>query len=191
MNLKGILAREWLLFIGSLTVGMVCTFLIYFMNSADFMSKRIILYDAATKHYKEEQILRTSILEDKKWGSYRKVSDEEIAADTSHPLGTFASFCSNLDDPIKRKKFYDSVSTYFDIGDYQAFQQKVLAPSLSDRLSKFWNHLFSKSYWIQTWLAIAFPFLLIQSVRSIVYSNLYVTQIEKQNHSWVTQNAHT
>ncbi len=47
------------------------------------------------------------------------------AVSTKYDLGTYDEFQQKVQDPTRRKKLYDAVSNDFDLGDYNTFNQKL------------------------------------------------------------------
>lgn len=182
MNLKRILAREWLFLIGFLLLGAPTTVLLYFPVSSEYKASRQRLYDELTKHYQRERrwqelssrynfegIPKSKTLRTFKPDPSQIIWDDE-PPDTSRPFATFEEFSKNLHDPSKRKSFYDSIPVKFDIGDFHTFEAKIAPPSSFSGISKFLNHLLSRWYWMQTWLTVLLPYALFIFVRSLVWS---------------------
>ncbi len=115
----------------------------------------------------------------KQWAEDRRA----ILGDTSKPLGTYEQFYANLDDPQKRKEFYDTVSTflyyngfikdYDNMKDYRTFESLFFPPVKSNfysDTSNFFNYLFSKYYWFETWMSVLMLYFLFLFIRSVNYS---------------------
>ncbi|MBU2586387.1 MAG: hypothetical protein KKH32_13795 [Bacteroidetes bacterium] len=196
MNTKKIIAREWLYLVSLSLLGIILTVILYFPNSKDYVRKRQILYDALTKHYskvvaiKSEKTTydildrssntkkRKNTFEDFEtifdkpniWDVASAIERKEQISDTTKPIGIFEQFSARLDDQNRRKALYDSVFVHFDVGDYQTFESIVVPPPMLSGFSKFWTHLSSKWYWLQTWASVLIPYLFFQFVRSLIYS---------------------
>jgi hypothetical protein len=181
VNLKKIIAREWLILVSSILVGSILIPITYFQKPSDpdYMRVRKRLYEGliAKRHFDPS----TAVLVNP-FDAFDRLKVEYLSPkfdlgdgfvldiDTSVHLGTFEEFSKNLDDSHRRKVLYDSLSIKYDIESYETFESHISPSSMFSGFPKFFNHLFSKHYWFNTWLAVLLPYLVFQIFRSIIFS---------------------
>jgi hypothetical protein len=197
---KTTIAREWLILICAIAVGIIYTVILFFPPSSEYLKIRRSLYDGLRTKYDtfdpstaKLYIPRTSgavnkrippppIFEDDSISKSKTIVRKKVRylfpledsfepdIDTSIHLGTFESFSQNLDSYPQRKHFYDTISIKYDIGDYETFKINISSPPIFSSFPKFYRHLFAKWYWFDTWMSVLLPYILFQLMRSIFLS---------------------
>ncbi len=170
-----VIARERLYFVSLVAFGLLFSTLAYFPRSTEYLQARRIVYDALTDQFRASKRLELQSQMASQWTRTDippppPPKAAVLSIDTLRPFGTFEQFSGTLDDDALRRRFYDTVSTKYRLGDINSFERKVLPPSQFTRVEKLLQHLFSRSFWFSTWLAVLVPYLLVLFVRSVIWS---------------------
>jgi hypothetical protein len=156
MEIRKKLAREWLYFVAFFVLGFIGTKVIFYPTESTYLEKRHILYNAIQYDVNKWQRLRLRY--------------EGVPGDTLRPYGTFMQFSRDLDDAVKRRILYDSISQGFDIGTYAEFENKVVQPSFLSPYKKLVSQMGNKLYWFPTWTSVLTLYIIFQFIRSILWS---------------------
>ena len=185
IHLKKIIAREWLISLVAIFIGIIFSVYAFFIDSSEYLHYRKNLYETLVPPWEKDEIILDNPYDQfddlhnfrKKYPQYNNLDDSTILSKLlsknsvkSIPLISYTEFNKLLDDKSKRKIFYDSISAKYDIGDYITFENKVSQPTFYTGLSKLMKHLFSHRYWLDTLLSLLIPYLIFQFVRSVYYS---------------------
>jgi hypothetical protein len=163
-HLKKIIAREWLILLSTLIVGIIFTDIIFFMNSSEYIIPRKNLYESLKYEYKESNRFDpTTARPMKDLGQAQNIKPTSFIS--------YSEFNNILSNNSRRKQFYDSIrASDYDLGDYETFEREVTKPTFYSGLSKLFDHLFSKWYWFSTLLSLLIPYIGLQFIRSVYYS---------------------
>jgi len=190
-KLKKIIAREWLIFLVAMFIGVNLSVILYFTDSSDYISHRKNLYESLRYEYQKNKLwIKDGIIlknpydqfDDlknfrKKYPEYNDLDDSTLVRKLSSkyimktlPYISYNEFTKILDDKSKRKKFYDSASANYDLGSYETFKREVTKPTFYSGFSKLFDHLFIKWFWFSTLISLLIPYIGLQLLRSIFYS---------------------
>lgn len=191
---KRIIAREWLIFLIAIIVGIVFSVLLYFKDTSNYHSSRDFLYYSIKGEYKKNKryreipelknvinrFSRYYLFEDDSSivGKLAKKYPDEFnyllkkikQSDSSFSFISYVEFSKMLDNQSSRKKFYDTVQTNHYLGYYEDFEAKYVQESFYSRLTRLKEYLISSWYWFDTLLSILLPYFIFQLLRSIYYS---------------------
>ncbi len=156
MEIRKTLAREWLYFVGFFLLGFIVTKVIFYPAESTYLEKRQSLYSSVQYDLNKWQRLKERY--------------EGVPAETLRLYGTFEHFSWDLDDPVKRRAMYDSISQRFDIGSYPIFEGKVAPPAFHSPYTKLVGHMGNKFYWFHTWMSVLSLYIIFQFIRSVLWS---------------------
>ena len=188
---KKIVAREWLIFLSALIIGIIFSDIAYFMNASEYIIPRGNLYQSLRYRYQENQSqiviprkeLDKILDKNNPFDKFdKRKSDKKFNPSTARPLQetekinsnsfiSYSEFNKILNDNSRRKQFYDSITaTDYDLGDFNTFENEITKPTFYSGLLKLFEHLFSKWFWLSTLFSILFFYILLQFIRSIYFS---------------------
>ncbi|MEW6196767.1 MAG: hypothetical protein AB1521_16595 [Bacteroidota bacterium] len=191
---KRIIAREWLIFLIAIIVGVIFSVIVYFKDSSDYLSNRDFLYHSLKYEYKENKryhdipelkgiinrFSRYYLFEDdssivsklavKYPDEYEYLPKKIKLSDSLFSFMSFTEFSKIIDDESSRKLFYDTIRTNSHLGNYEKFENEYIPETFYDRLLRLHDHLFSSYYKYSTLFSLLVPYLLFQLLRSIYYS---------------------
>jgi hypothetical protein len=157
-------AREWLIFLGLFTIG-------FSLTPVFFFGETIYTEASSSKLPSSKPI----VADMKRHALYDSAKAKGIAPPN------YETFSMALNDPDKRKRFYDLALEHNIIQPgYDAFVEEV-GLQLSSfrplqesgrriRFDEFVAHLQSKQHWFSTWFSVLLLYFVVQIIRSVFWS---------------------
>lgn len=150
---KKIIAREWLIFLTALFIGIIFSVLLFFLDSTTKSEETIRIGN----WWKNDPIVFDEKISTSELQKFRQKYPQYNDLDDSTLINKLkAKYAKREFDPSTAKPFVEVKQEY--------------NPTFFSGLSKLFIQLFSRRYWFNTLFSILIPYLLFQMFRSIYFS---------------------